>query len=60
LIPETRGLAKEFRACTAVRGVDLKIRRGAIHALIAPNGADKTIVFNLSTKFLEPTADGRR
>jgi branched-chain amino acid transport system ATP-binding protein len=56
LILETRGLTKEFRGFTAVNGVDLKIRRGRIHALIGPNGAGKTTVFNLLTKFLEPTA----
>jgi len=55
LILETRGLTKEFRGFTAVQAVDLKIRRGAIHALIGPNGAGKTTVFNLLTKFLEPT-----
>jgi branched-chain amino acid transport system ATP-binding protein len=56
LILETRGLTKEFRGFTAVHAVDLKIRRGTIHALIGPNGAGKTTVFNLLTKFLEPTA----
>ncbi len=56
LILETRGLTKEFRGFTAVQGVDLKIRRGTIHALIGPNGAGKTTVFNLLTKFLEPSA----
>jgi len=55
LILETRGLTKEFRGFTAVQAVDLKIRRGTIHALIGPNGAGKTTVFNLLTKFLEPT-----
>jgi branched-chain amino acid transport system ATP-binding protein len=55
-ILETRGLTKEFRGFTAVHGVDLKIRRGSIHALIGPNGAGKTTVFNLLTKFLEPSA----
>jgi ABC-type hemin transport system ATPase subunit len=35
--------------------VDLKVRRGHIHALIGPNGAGKTTCFNLLTKFLEPT-----
>ncbi|HYZ39601.1 MAG TPA: ABC transporter ATP-binding protein [Stellaceae bacterium] len=55
LILETRGLTKEFRGFTAVQGVDLKIRRGTIHALIGPNGAGKTTVFNLLTKFLEPS-----
>jgi branched-chain amino acid transport system ATP-binding protein len=56
LILETRGLTKEFRGFTAVQDVDLKVRRGTIHALIGPNGAGKTTVFNLLTKFLEPTA----
>jgi branched-chain amino acid transport system ATP-binding protein len=56
LILETRGLTKEFRGFTAVQRVDLQIRRGTIHALIGPNGAGKTTVFNLLTKFLEPTA----
>ena len=55
LILETRGLTKEFRGFTAVQTVDLKVRRGTIHALIGPNGAGKTTVFNLLTKFLEPT-----
>ena len=52
----TSGLTKEFRGFTAVSSVDLKVRRGTIHALIGPNGAGKTTVFNLLTKFLEPTA----
>jgi len=56
LILETRGLTKDFRGFSAVQGVDLKIRRGTIHALIGPNGAGKTTVFNLLTKFLEPSA----
>ncbi len=56
VILETRGLTKEFRGFSAVQGVDLKIRRGTIHALIGPNGAGKTTVFNLLTKFLDPSA----
>lgn len=53
---EARGLTKEFRGFAAVQGVDLRVSRGTIHALIGPNGAGKTTVFNLLTKFLEPTA----
>jgi branched-chain amino acid transport system ATP-binding protein len=52
----TSGLTKEFRGFSAVNGVDLQVRRGSIHALIGPNGAGKTTVFNLLTKFLEPTS----
>ncbi|MFZ0010247.1 MAG: ABC transporter ATP-binding protein [Steroidobacteraceae bacterium] len=51
---ETRALTKEFKGFVAVRGVDLKVRRGEIHALIGPNGAGKTTFFNLLTKFLIP------
>ena len=55
-ILETRGLTKEFKGFVAVNHVNLRIRRGTIHALIGPNGAGKTTCFNLLTKFLEPTA----
>jgi len=41
-ILETHGLTKEFRGFVAVKGVDLRVRRGSIHALIGPNGAGKT------------------
>lgn len=54
-ILETRRLQKAFKGFVAVNDVDLKIRRGHIHALIGPNGAGKTTCFNLLTKFLEPT-----
>lgn len=54
-ILEARGLTKEFRGFVAVREVNLRVRRGTIHALIGPNGAGKSTVFNLLTKFLTPT-----
>jgi branched-chain amino acid transport system ATP-binding protein len=53
---QTRGLTKLFAGFTAVKNVDLNVRRGSIHALIGPNGAGKTTCFNLITKFLQPTA----
>ncbi len=49
------GLTKEFKGFFAVEGVDLRVKRGQIHALIGPNGAGKTTCFNLLTKFLAPT-----
>ncbi len=54
-ILETRDLTREFKGFTAVSGVDLRVKRGTIHALIGPNGAGKTTCFNLLTKFLPPT-----
>jgi branched-chain amino acid transport system ATP-binding protein len=55
IILQTQGLTKEFLGFAAVSNVDLKIKRGSIHALIGPNGAGKTTVFNLLTKFAQPT-----
>ncbi len=64
VILETRALTREFKGFVAVNKVDLKVRRGTIHALIGPTGAGKTTCFNLLTKFLAPTSgqilfDGR-
>ena len=55
-ILETHALTKEFKGFVAVNKVDLRVRRGSIHALIGPNGAGKTTCFNLLTKFLTPTS----
>src|SRR6201986_5571854 len=54
-ILETTDLTKEFKGFVAVNKVNLRVRRGHIHALIGPNGAGKTTCFNLLTKFLPPT-----
>ena len=54
-ILQTRDLVKEFKGFVAVDGVNLRVKRGEIHALIGPNGAGKTTCFNLLTKFLVPT-----
>jgi branched-chain amino acid transport system ATP-binding protein len=54
-IIETRNLTMEFKGFVAVNDVNLKVRRGHIHALIGPNGAGKTTCFNLLTHFLAPT-----
>jgi branched-chain amino acid transport system ATP-binding protein len=56
IILEAHGLTKEFKGFTAVDHVDLKVRKGSIHALIGPNGAGKTTMFNLLTKFLPVTS----
>ncbi len=59
-ILETHDLTKSFKGFTAVNRVDLRLRRGEIHALIGPNGAGKTTCFNLLTKFLRPTSGSIR
>ncbi len=55
-ILQTRGLTKQFKGFVAVDNVELRVRRGSIHALIGPNGAGKTTCFNLLTHFLSPSA----
>ena len=55
-ILETENLTKEFKGFVAVNKVNLRVRRGSIHALIGPNGAGKTTCFNLLTKFLIPSS----
>jgi branched-chain amino acid transport system ATP-binding protein len=55
-ILQTQALTKEFKGFVAVDGVNLRVKRGTIHALIGPNGAGKTTCFNLLTKFLSPTS----
>jgi branched-chain amino acid transport system ATP-binding protein len=54
-ILETSALTKEFAGFVAVSDVNLRVRRGHIHALIGPNGAGKTTCFNLLSKFLQPS-----
>lgn len=49
------GLSRDFGGFTAVNNVDLDVQHARVHALIGPNGAGKTTVFNLLTKFLQPT-----
>lgn len=51
-----RGLGKIFGGFAAVSNVDLDVHHAQIHALIGPNGAGKTTVFNLLTKFLQPSS----
>jgi len=57
-ILETRDLSKYFAGFLAVDKLNLKVRRGSVHALIGPNGAGKTTVFNLLTRF-QPASSGQ-
>ncbi|HCL63473.1 MAG TPA: ABC transporter ATP-binding protein [Rhizobium sp.] len=56
VVLSARGLRRDFGGFTAVRNVDLDVHDASVHALIGPNGAGKTTVFNLLTKFLQPTS----
>ncbi|SEI15811.1 amino acid/amide ABC transporter ATP-binding protein 1, HAAT family [Rhizobium tibeticum] len=56
VVLSARGLRRDFGGFTAVKNVDLDVHDASVHALIGPNGAGKTTVFNLLTKFLQPSA----
>jgi branched-chain amino acid transport system ATP-binding protein len=51
---QVRGISKSFGGIRAVRGTDLEVRSGEIHALIGPNGAGKTTTFNLISGMFPP------
>ena len=53
---DVAGLAKHFGGLRALDGVDLKVRRGTVHALIGPNGSGKSTFINVVTGLYRPTA----
>jgi len=55
VILRTEQLTKKFGELVAVDHVNIRIRRGTIHAIIGPNGAGKTTFLNLITGILRPT-----
>jgi|TARA_R110000751_G_scaffold76247_3_gene153613 branched-chain amino acid transport system ATP-binding protein len=56
VVLSARALRRDFGGFTAVNNVNLDVYDAKVHALIGPNGAGKTTVFNLLTKFLQPTS----
>jgi branched-chain amino acid transport system permease protein len=64
LVLEVDGLAKHFGGLKAVDGISFTIERGAVHALIGPNGSGKTTTLNVLSGIYAATAgrimlDGR-
>lgn len=51
-----QSLAKHFGGVKAVDGVELKVERGTVHALIGPNGSGKTTTLNVLNGIYKPTA----
>ena len=56
VVLEAKGVSKTFLGFKAVDDVSLSVHQGTVHALIGPNGAGKTTMFNLMTRFIDPTA----
>jgi branched-chain amino acid transport system ATP-binding protein len=53
-------LSRRFEGLTAVDGVSLDCRHGAVHAVIGPNGAGKSTLINLLSGDLRPSAGSVR
>ena len=53
---ELRNLEKSFGMAKIIQGVNLEIAKGERHAIIGPNGAGRSTLFNLITGKYTPTA----
>jgi len=49
------GLSKRFGAVTALRGVDLELRRGQLVGILGPNGAGKSSLLRILAGLSRPT-----
>ena len=57
LVVATRGLTKRYRGnVLAVDGVDLRVARGEIYALLGLNGAGKSTTIRMLLGMIAPTA----
>lgn len=51
---ETRAIFKKFGGLIALDGVDLRVEKNSISALIGPNGSGKTTLFNVLSGLFPP------
>ena len=54
-ILETRDIHKRYSGVNALNGINFKIRRGEVHALVGENGAGKSTLIKLLTGAISPT-----
>jgi ABC-2 type transport system ATP-binding protein len=52
----TQGLRKTYGSVTALRGLDLEVRKGEVFGFLGPNGAGKTTFTKCITGFVRPDA----
>lgn len=52
---EVTDLAVHFGGVKAVDGVSFQVEEGEVFSIIGPNGAGKSTIFNLISRFYEPT-----
>ncbi len=52
----TEGLKKHYRGTEAVRGLDLRVRKGSVYGFLGRNGAGKTTTIKMLLGLLRPTS----
>jgi len=52
---KTQGLKKRYGKFTAVKGVDLEVRKGEVFGFLGPNGAGKTTTMKMVAGLLKPS-----
>src|SRR5512145_360601 len=50
---EATGIKKSFGEKLVLNGIDLKIRKGSIHAILGPNGSGKTTLIKILSTLLK-------
>lgn len=55
VVMECRNLCKVYGGTAALKGINLKIRRGRIVGLLGPNGSGKTTLIKIANGLLVPT-----
>jgi ribose transport system ATP-binding protein len=56
IVLKISNVSKSFGAIQALRGVDLELRRGEVHAIAGENGAGKSTLMNIIDGILRPDA----
>src|SRR2546423_9605655 len=51
-----KGVTKHFGAITALRGIDLELKRGCCLGIFGPNGAGKTTLLRILATLARPSA----
>lgn len=57
---ETEGLTRRFKDLTAVDGLDLRVKAGAIFGLVGPDGSGKTTTIRMLCAIMDPTEGSAR
>lgn len=55
-VVETKDLVKEFKNFKAVKGLNLKIKKGTVYGFLGPNGAGKSTTIRMLLGLIKPSA----